>query len=175
MFLHLSVILFTGWGCLGPGPGGGLGVWPRGVQAHTRGGFPGPDPGGCPGPGPEGGVSQHALRQTPPNRRLLLRAVRILLKCIVVWYNFCRKLHASEKNWTERGREGPPPLDQPLYTSVILYLIILKDLPNVRFVRWRVSRQFLWTDVVRSVRFRRFIVVSAVVTVCDRRFTGNSR
>ena len=47
------------------------------VQAHH--------PGGCPGPGP-GGVSQHALRQTPspPNRWLMLRAVRILLECILV-------------------------------------------------------------------------------------------
>ena len=69
-------------GCLGPNPGGrlgGLGVGcvhahtqGGGVQAHTRvGGCPGPypggvsrpTPGGCPGPG---GVSQHALRQTPP-------------------------------------------------------------------------------------------------------------
>ena len=33
-----------------------------------------------------GGVSKHALRQTPPapRRRLLLRAVRILLECILV-------------------------------------------------------------------------------------------
>ena len=43
-----------------------------GVQAHTRGVRGG------------GGVSQHALRQTPPSRRLLLRAVRILLECILI-------------------------------------------------------------------------------------------
>ena len=37
-------------GCLGPGPGGGWGVYlGGGVQAHAQ-----------------GGVSQHALRQTPP-------------------------------------------------------------------------------------------------------------
>ena len=51
-------------GSPGPYPGGG------GLQAHTRG----------------EGVSQHALRQTPPapSRRLLLRAVRILPVCILV-------------------------------------------------------------------------------------------
>ena len=36
-----------------------------GLQAHTQ------------------GVSQHALRRVPPSRRLLLRAVRILLECIL--------------------------------------------------------------------------------------------
>ena len=39
-----------------------------------------------------GGVSQHALRQTPPQgRRLLLRTVHILLECILVlilFYSF---------------------------------------------------------------------------------------
>ena len=92
-----------------PRPRGGSGR--GGVQAHTRGGgwrsgrggvprpIPrgvvggpgwrgglGPGPGGCPGPGlAVVCVSQHALRQTsPPHRRLLLRAVRILLECILV-------------------------------------------------------------------------------------------
>ena len=51
--------------------GGGSG-WGEGVQAHTRGVQEG------------GGVSQHALRQTPPSRRLLLRGVCILLQCILV-------------------------------------------------------------------------------------------
>ena len=62
-----------------------------GLQAHTWGG-PGPHPRGVSRPTPRGclqahtwgGVSQHALRQTPPSRRLLLRAVRILLECILV-------------------------------------------------------------------------------------------
>ena len=40
--------------------------------------------GGVSRPTPGGGVSQHALRQTPPGWRLLLRAVRILLECILV-------------------------------------------------------------------------------------------
>ena len=54
----------------GSGQGGSLGP-------HLEGGSPGPHPGGvC--------VSQHALRQTPPHGQLLLRAVRILLECILV-------------------------------------------------------------------------------------------
>ena len=40
---------------------------------------------------PQGGVSQHALRQTlptpTPSRRLLLRTVRILLECILVFHH----------------------------------------------------------------------------------------
>ena len=52
MFLHVSVILFTGWGLQGHTQGGGWGVWPgEGISNPTPGG---------------GGVSQHAMRQTPP-------------------------------------------------------------------------------------------------------------
>ena len=62
IFLHLSVILFTGGGgwhpsmpCMG------------GLQAHTRRRSWGIWPGGSPGSHPGGGcVSQQALRQTPP-------------------------------------------------------------------------------------------------------------
>ena len=78
----------------GPRPGGGWGVWLGGLQAHTQGGgF-----GGLAGEGLQThtwgvsmprGVSQHALSQTPPSRRLLLRAARILLECILVIYIFC--------------------------------------------------------------------------------------
>ena len=52
--------------------GSGLGV----LQAHTRGGVS------------QHAVSQHALRKTPPpkSRRLLLRAVRILLEYILVLF-----------------------------------------------------------------------------------------
>ena len=71
---------------------------PRGeVQGSDQGGSPGPHPGGLrcgpgdpplgvgsPGPHPVGCVSQHALRQTPPPRWLLLRSVRIVLECILV-------------------------------------------------------------------------------------------
>ena len=57
-----------------------------GVQAQAQGGsaweVSRPRPRGCPGPGlGEGGVSQHALRQTPPKQ-----TVRILLECILVWF-----------------------------------------------------------------------------------------
>ena len=64
-------------GSPGPHPGG------RGLQAHTQGVFPGPQPGGL--QTHTQGVSQHTLRQTPPqSRQLLLRAVCILLECILV-------------------------------------------------------------------------------------------
>ena len=66
-----SVILFT-WGVSRPTPRGDVeGSGRGGLQAHTQG---------------EGGVSQHALRQTPSphSRQVLLRAVRILLECILV-------------------------------------------------------------------------------------------
>ena len=51
----------------GPHPGGRLrGLAGRGVSGPTPGGGDcRTTPGGCPSPGP-GGVSQHALRQTPP-------------------------------------------------------------------------------------------------------------
>ena len=108
MFLHLSVILFTG-GCLTP-PGQTPHPWADTTpQADTQPGQTSPrvdiprqtplsaDP---PGQTPPG--------QPPPNsRRLLLRTVRILLECILVWQDFCRKLPESERNWTERGPRVP--------------------------------------------------------------------
>ena len=65
--------------------GGGWGVWPGGrrLQAHTQRGGLGVWPGGSTGPG-LGGVSQHALRQTPPSRQLLLQTVRIPRERILV-------------------------------------------------------------------------------------------
>ena len=93
VYTHICDSVHMRGGCLGPGPGGrleglagegGLQAHTRGVQAHTKGESPGPHPGGSPGPG-LGGVSQHALRQTPPaSKQLLLWAVRILLECILV-------------------------------------------------------------------------------------------
>ena len=57
--------------------GGAWGVWPEGgLQAHTQGGLH----------VHMGGVSQHALRQSPLHSWwLLLWAVRILLECILVF------------------------------------------------------------------------------------------
>ena len=92
MFLHVFVILSTGKeGCLGPGPGGGWGVWPGGVQAQAWGVCPG----GCPGPHPGWRVFRPrpgwgcfpacTEADTPaPSRRLLLRTIRIPLECILV-------------------------------------------------------------------------------------------
>ena len=53
--------------------------------------------------------------QSPPppprDQEQTVRPVRILLECILVWYNFCRKLHEHEINCTERGRVSlVPPL-----------------------------------------------------------------
>ena len=70
-------------GCPGATPGGSPGPHPGvspgphlgGLQAHTWGRFPGPHPGGYP--------SMHWGR--PPSRWLLLRAVCILLECILVF------------------------------------------------------------------------------------------
>ena len=105
MFLHMSVILFMGGG----GGGGGIPACIAGgiqacLAAGLRGGVasqhalqqvfrgvsrPTPRVGGG-SPGPHWCVcvfvcvSQHALRQTPSHGRLLLRALRILLECILV-------------------------------------------------------------------------------------------
>ena len=48
------------------GGGGGIPACLTGLQAHTWGEVEGSGLGGSPGPHP-GGVSQHALRQTPPS------------------------------------------------------------------------------------------------------------
>ena len=66
------------WGSPGPHPGGSPGPHPRGSPGQHPRGSPSPHPRG------EGCVSQHALWQTPPRGRLLPRAVRILLECILV-------------------------------------------------------------------------------------------
>ena len=99
----LSVILFTG-GCLGPHPRERLGGLAGGVSrptprgrlwglagvgfSPTPGGVSRPTPGGCPGPHPGGsgpwGCIPACTEADPPSIRLLLRAVRILMECILV-------------------------------------------------------------------------------------------
>ena len=93
MILQVSVILLRGKVCSGGGcaPGGVLQGVP-GPREFCLGGVPGPR--GVPVPGGPGG--------DPPGRPLL-RAVRILLECILVWQDFCWILHKNESNWTERG------------------------------------------------------------------------
>ena len=94
---------------------GGCLVW--GVCSHEGSTLGGPAPRGVPGlgacsqgePGPGGRlVFQHALlRQTPLERRLLLRTIRIKLECILVYDSFSQG----------RGRRGPlapPPPPDPL-------------------------------------------------------------
>ena len=59
----------SGWGgCLGPHPGGEVGVWMGGVQAHTwGGGFQAHTWEGVSRSTTRGGQAQeHTLRQTPP-------------------------------------------------------------------------------------------------------------
>ena len=33
---------------------------------------------------------------------------------LIIWNNFCRKLHENENNQTEKGRKGHAALDPPL-------------------------------------------------------------
>ena len=116
MFLHLSVILFTGGGSLGPGPGEVGGSAQGGVkaQAHVftpvchsvhRGGLgPGGEVGGLPWgsrPRPRGVCvypSMHWGRPPPPSRWLLLRTVRILLECILVLH-LCLKIFTTVQHF----------------------------------------------------------------------------
>ena len=78
----------------GPHPGGKLrGLAWGGLQAHIGGVSPGPHP--------EGGIPA-CTEADPPNRRPLLRAVRILLECILVLLillkEFCGCTHT--RTWT---------------------------------------------------------------------------
>ena len=87
--------------CLATGLQGGGGSAPRGCLVWGS-----LLPGGGSAPRwcawSRGLVSQHALRQTPQKRRLLLRTVRIPLECILVYHSkysvtvqlhFCNQLH----------------------------------------------------------------------------------
>ena len=50
----------------------------------------------------------------PPPPMVNERAVRILLECILIWHNFCRKLHENEKGDWEGGPRPLRPLDPPM-------------------------------------------------------------
>ena len=116
MFLHVSVILFTGgvvsqhalqqvsWGWYpsmpcrfpGPHPGGSLGGFGQGVSRPTpKGEVEGDLARGVSRPTPREGLQAHTCgvyaslhRGNPPTRRLLLWAVHILLECILVVFIF---------------------------------------------------------------------------------------
>ena len=83
------------WGCLGPNPGERLGGYgrcvsrPRGLSRPTPGGGGSSlTPGGCPGPGECITAYTEVDTSQQTSRRLPLRAVCILLECILVSLNF---------------------------------------------------------------------------------------
>ena len=70
------------------------------LQAHTQGGLQTHTWGGSPGPHPGWGCIPACTEADPPPRRLLLRAVRILLESILLKFFFekwkvCLKLNSS--------------------------------------------------------------------------------
>ena len=79
MFLHVCVILFMGGGAIPACIAGGI---PACLAAGLQGGVPAPG-GSAPGVYSGGGVPGGE----PPGR-LLLREVRILLECILVYVQF---------------------------------------------------------------------------------------
>ena len=102
IFFHLCVILFTGGICPTPpldaDPPPGVGQTP--LYADSP---PSPKVGQTPW------MQTPRVGQTlpPPPDTVNKRAVRILLQCILVWHNFCRKLHENEKHWTQGGLHVP--------------------------------------------------------------------
>ena len=83
IFSEACVKNFVCRGCLGTGPGEALGVWPGGSPGPHLGEVGGsPQARGCPG---SGGIPACTEADTPPSRRLLLRAVHILLECFLVF------------------------------------------------------------------------------------------
>ena len=53
-----------------------------------------------------------------PPRQILLRAVHIILECILVLKNVCQKLHENKRNWTEgEGDASPKPPPPPGFAN----------------------------------------------------------
>ena len=75
-------------------------VWGDAIPACIAGGIPACLATGLGGGAWSGGAGIPACTEAdslPRERRLLLRTVRIPLECIIVWHNFCRKLHKIKK------------------------------------------------------------------------------
>ena len=82
MFLHLSVILFTG---------GGVCLSACSDTTHPR--------------SRHSPQSRHPLPPSPPGRRPLFRTVRILLECILVYFMFCRPVNIIAGGEVDEGTE----------------------------------------------------------------------
>ena len=133
--------------CRSPGPhpggklrglafGGGLSkTTPGGGQVHTQGVCLQADTQG-------GGLQEHTLywgRHPPPGRQLLLRAVRILLECILVFLQICCK--NINLNYLRHWRKGP--LGVKYKSALFLQLVwnhsILTYLPSYHLYIWSLT------------------------------------
>ena len=104
---------FCSQGGLQPKPRGEVEGCGRGVSRPTHEGVSwGVWLGGVSRSRPRGAVSQYALRQTLPSRRLLLRAVSILLECILACSDFTEELNT--KPYMYKGVCGKMPVGFPL-------------------------------------------------------------
>ena len=76
-----------------------LSFCPQGVLAGRN-----PPPPGRQANTPSPRVDTPSAEPSPLTQgRPLRRTVCILLECILVWQEFCQKLHDNERNWTTRG------------------------------------------------------------------------
>ena len=139
MFLHVSVILFTGGGCLGPGPGwrlrcragggsrptagGEVGGSGWGVSRPTLGGVQAYTQGGVQAHTEGGGVSQHALRQTPPADGYCCRRYASYWNAFLLSIRFAENCIKMKKKWTWVGAQiSCDPLDPPLFFKFWRYI-----------------------------------------------------
>ena len=118
--------------CLSTGDGG--------LQAHSQGEFEGSGWGVSRTTSGGQGVSQHALRQTPPQQTLLLRTVRILLECILVLFSclhdwvkgptfFSSKFINTSKFRRYGGSGQSNPIEIYTKNNIQMYLSVEKHLP----------------------------------------------
>ena len=128
----------SGWGSSGPHPGDSPGPHLGGLQVPTWGMSPGPHPRGSPGPH-QGGIPA-CTEADSPNRQLLLRAVRILLECILVLFSclhdwvkgptfFSSKFINSFKFRRYAESRQSDPIENLTRNNIQMYLSVEKHLP----------------------------------------------